>query len=100
MAMTIFFVLNGLGVVFLLFVLANFWKEGRRAGSEARKNAPEYGRRDRADVLVVTHPISVPAHGGLNVMQFRARARNSDKLTFRASSGGTPEVPVRRFSTK
>jgi hypothetical protein len=28
MAVTIFFLLNGLGVMFLLYVLANFWKEG------------------------------------------------------------------------
>ena len=58
MAMTIFFLLNGMGVVFLLYVLANFWKEGHRPKSNARKYATEYGRRDWADVFVVTHPIS------------------------------------------
>ena len=31
MAMTIFFLLNGLGVIFLLYVLANFWKRGAPA---------------------------------------------------------------------
>jgi hypothetical protein len=28
--MTMFLVLNGMGIMFLLYVLVNFWKEGRR----------------------------------------------------------------------
>jgi hypothetical protein len=28
--MTIFLVLNGMGVIFLLYVLANFWKDGHQ----------------------------------------------------------------------
>ncbi len=42
MAMTIFFVLNGLGVIFLLYVLANFWKEGHRPQSNVRKHATDF----------------------------------------------------------
>jgi hypothetical protein len=30
MVVTIFLALNGMGVVFLLYVLVQFWKEGRR----------------------------------------------------------------------
>ena len=101
MGMTIFLLLDGLGVVFLLYVLANFWKEGHRTKNNARKYAAEFGQRDWADVVVVTHPISHSAQGGLSVIPFQARDR---KL------GGTPdhktaardamELPLRRISTR
>ena len=100
MAMTIFFLLNGLGVVFLLYVLANFWKEGRRSMNKSRKNAVELGQRDWADLGVVTHPISHTAQGGLSVIPFRARDRFSDKPAHRMNPCGTPEVPVRWISSR
>ena len=97
MALTMFLVLNGLGVVFLLYVLANFMKEGRR---NARKYAAEYGRRDWADVLVVTQPISHSAQGGLSVIPFRARGRYSDKPVHGTASFAKSEAQVRRISTR
>lgn len=100
MAMTIFLVLNGMGIVFLLYVLANFWKEGHRPRNNARKYAAEFGRRDWAAVLVVTHPISHGAQGSLSVVPFRVRGRFSDKPISRASSDETSEAPVGRFSTR
>jgi len=98
--MTIFLMLNGLGVVFLLYVLANFWKEGHRPKNNARRYAAEYGWRDWADVIVVTHPISHSAQGGLSVVPFQARDRYSDKPAHSTAPYGTPEVPVRRVSTR
>jgi hypothetical protein len=101
MAMTIFLVLNGMGIVFLLYVLANFWKEGHKPASNARKYMREFGRRDWADVVVVTHPISHSAQGGISVIPFQVRDRGlSDQPVARTSSYGTPEVPVKRFSTR
>lgn len=100
MSITIFLVLNGLGVVFLLYVLVNFWKEGRRPLNNARKDAAEFGQRDWADVLVVTHPISHSAQGGLSVIPFRAPERYSGKPTHRTTSRETSESPVRRISTR
>jgi hypothetical protein len=100
MAMTIFLVLNGLGVIFLVFVLANFLKEGRRPSDNVRKYAGEFGRRDWIDVAVVTHPISQNAQGGLSVIPFRVRDQNSDRQAHGMTLNGTPEAPVRRFSTK
>ena len=46
--MTIFFVLNGMGVVFLLCVLANFWKEAHRPASNVRKNAMQFRSKEGA----------------------------------------------------
>jgi hypothetical protein len=86
MAMTIFFLLNGMGVVFLLYVLANFWKEGHRPMNNAPKYAAEYGRRDWANAVVVTHPISNSAQGRLSVIPFRPRDRYSDKPARRVAS--------------
>jgi hypothetical protein len=102
MAMTIFLVLNGLGVIFLLYVLANFWKEGQRQKSDARKHAMELGRRDWADVFVVTHPISHFAQGGVSVIPFQVQTRDgySDEPARGAASSVTQEAPARRFSTR
>src|ERR1700730_1926595 len=100
MAMTIFLALNALGVVFLLYVLGNFWREGPQPKNNARKYAPEFGRRDWINVAVVTHPISHNAQGSLSVIPFRVRDRNSDQPAQRMTSHGTPDAPVRRFSTK
>ena len=68
MAMTIFFLLNGLGVVFLLYVLANFWNEGRREKDAERRYARDFDGRGVADVFVLTHPISHNAYGGVAVI--------------------------------
>jgi hypothetical protein len=101
MAMTIFFALNGLGVAFLLYVLAKFWNDGHRPRNNARKYAAEFGRRDWAEVIVVTHPISHAAHGGLSVIPFQPRPRAlHDKPPRRAVSREAFELPMRWISTK
>ena len=101
MAMTIFLVLNGGGVAFLLYVLANFWKEGHRPKCNARKYAMEFGRRDWADVFVLTHPISHAAQGGISVIPFSPRVQEfSDRPIHTMASRRTPEVPARRISTR
>lgn len=65
MATTIFFlILDGVGVVFFLYVLANFWKEGHRPIQHARKYATEFGERDWANGSVIPHPNSTNAQGG------------------------------------
>lgn len=98
--MTIFLMLNGIGVVFLLYVLANFWKEGHKAKNTDRKCAEEYGRREETDMIVVTYPISLSTQGGLSVIPFRGRDRYSDKPAVRMPTYGTPQEPVKRFSTR
>jgi hypothetical protein len=77
MALNIFLILNGLGVVFLLYVLANFLKEGHRPTGD-RDGVMEYRGRDRAGVFVVTHPISLFAQGGVSVIPFQERKRQID----------------------
>lgn len=100
MAMTIFLVLNGVGVVFLIFVLAKFWKEGHRPRSNGQKYAAQFGRWDWVDVHVVTHPIFQSAQRGLSVIPFRARDRSSGQSIHGVTPGGTPEASVRKSSTR
>ena len=74
MAMLLFTGLNGLGVVFLLYVLVQFWKEGHRSNKPGtRDRVVEFSLENRPTVIVVTHPISgglqvepVPVSGGLH----------------------------------
>jgi hypothetical protein len=84
MAMTIFLVLSGLSVAFMLYVLVNFWKEGHRQPGSSWKHSKEPGRRDWAEVVVVTHPISHAAHGGLSVIPFPVKGRGFGDSTTRA----------------
>jgi hypothetical protein len=100
MAMTIFLILNGLGVVFLLYVLANFSKEARRPKNNARMYEAEFGQGNRIRVAVVARQVSQNPQGGLSVIPFRVRVPNRDNLAQRVTLKGTPEVRVRRFSTK
>jgi hypothetical protein len=57
MAIILFTVLNGLGVVFLVYVLVQFWKEGQPPMKPAITDKTfEFPVKDRPTVLVVTHP--------------------------------------------
>lgn len=99
--MIIFTVLCGLGVVFLLYVLVQFWKEGRRTKNPAgRKYEIEPSYMDRPEVFVVTHPISHSAQGGLSVIPMQARKRSLERGQVRRDSAdGTIEIPVKRYSS-
>jgi len=99
--MTIFLVLNALGVVFLLYVLANFWKEGRRPKNNARKYAAEFGERNWYEVAVVTHPISHNAQGGISVIPFQARDRSVGGKSEDGQAGRKAvRIPLQKISTR
>jgi hypothetical protein len=98
MAMTIFLILNGLGVIFLLYALANFWRDGRRPKDIARKYTRKFSRRDWGDVTVVTHPISSTAPGGLPVISFQARGqKHGANVSHREAA--VIEMPLRKIFT-
>ena len=70
--MTIFLVLNGMALVFMLYVLVNFWREGTRTarsgGGTYRLQSP-YGRK--SGVFVVTRPLEVAAGRPDNITAIR-----------------------------
>jgi hypothetical protein len=101
MAMTIFFALNGFGLAFLLYVLANFWKEGRRSKKTARTYESEFGERDGADVIVVTTPMSPNTWYAPAVIPFRSRPVDlGDRTESKPASRETSPVRVKRTSTR
>jgi hypothetical protein len=100
MTMTLFYILNGLGLVFLLYVLANFWKEGHRLDIDGKNYASEFDRRDCADVFVATHPISHSAQGRDSVIPFRAPVRDSCKPEHGIPSYGESGMTASRISTR
>lgn len=101
MAMTIFFALNGTGVAFLLYVLANFWNEGHGPKSNARKYAMNPRRQDLAEGIVLAHPISHAAQAGISVIPFPPRGRESnDRPGHGAALRGTYVGAARRISTR
>jgi hypothetical protein len=78
MAMMLFTLLNGLAVVFFMYVLVQFWKEGHRPMEpDARERVIEFSVKDKPTVVVVTQPISNSAHGRLSVVSSRAPLTSS-----------------------
>ncbi len=73
MAIKLFILLNAMGVVFLLYVLANFWKEASQTKSDARPDEFEFMREERPAVLVVTHLIAHGTHGNGSVIPLQIR---------------------------
>ncbi len=102
MAMMLFTALNGLGVVFLVYVLIQFWKEGHRPMRAApRDRASEFSMKDRPTVLVVTHPISHFAYGGLSVVSRQVRLSDlEDRQLHRDSPDGADETLLKRSSAR
>jgi len=101
MAITIFLALNGLAIAFLLYVLANFWKEGHPPKNDSRPSEAEAKWRDWADVAVITHPISPAAHGGLAVIPFAVTGREiSMERRSALPAGKTRYLAAKRLSTK
>src|ERR1700730_3383457 len=88
MAIMVFTVMNGLGVAFLLYVLVQFWREEHRTMKPVgRDKVIGFPVKERPRVLVVTHPISISAHGGLCVVSRQAgRAGLHDATSHGASS--------------
>ena len=64
MAMMLFTGVSGLGVVFMVYVLVQFWNEGHRSKKPGTSDhLIKFSQEDRPTVIVVTRPIS----GGLQV---------------------------------
>ena len=120
-AILIFTGLNALGVVFLLYVLVQFWKEGCRSTKPGTGDrAIKFSLKNRPTVIVVTHPISgelhvLPealsvkvepapvsrsAHAGLSVVSGQARMGGpQDRQHRRESADGAANRSLKSFST-
>jgi hypothetical protein len=73
MAIPIFLILCGLSVGFLVYVLVQFWREEHRnPGGDGPVMV--FSRSWNPNLVVVTHPISLSAHGGISVMPLQTQA--------------------------
>jgi hypothetical protein len=100
MAMTIFLVLNGMGVVFMGYVLTAFWKEGHRQMHNGRKRSTEDWITERAELCEVTQPISGRSTYALSVIPFRAPNRFNGKSAYGTASREASTLPIRQISTR
>jgi hypothetical protein len=96
MAINIFLIVSGLSVAFLVYVLVQFWREGHRPKSGAE---PEmvFSRRWNPNVIVVTHPISLSAYGGVSVVPLQLQDRLPENGTQQGRSHRRVlEMPAKR----
>ena len=96
--MTIFLILNGMGLVFLLYVLAGFWEESHRPAGHVRKNAIQFGSEEMAQVAVTTYQISRPARDFGVVIPFQAPRQFDRKLVPVASINAGRELSAGSFA--
>ncbi|MBZ5642938.1 MAG: hypothetical protein LAO19_09285 [Acidobacteriia bacterium] len=101
MAIELFLLLNAMGVVFLIYVLANFWKEGSRTKSDTRPDEFDFMQEERPAVLVVTHLIAHGTNGSGSVipLQLRGEVRAGEQDR-RDRSTAIYEMQARRVSVK
>ena len=73
MAIHVFLSLCGLSVAFLVYVLVQFWREEHRnpGGDEP---VMVFSRKWNPNLVVVTHPISLSAHGGISVIPLQPQS--------------------------
>jgi hypothetical protein len=104
MAMLIFTVLNGMGVAFLLYVLVNFWKEGKRAKHPAARSYRSLSLDSaKSEVFVATRPLTFETDRSTEhpVIRFHAqKGRPQEKQVARNSVEGAKKMPIRRFPSR
>jgi hypothetical protein len=101
MALTVFLVLNGLAVAFLLYVLANFWKDGRQARERSRKLAPQVMTLDKSEGLAPGRLTLQEEGRRLSVIPFPETGPAFRERPGRAvASREILVVPARRVSTR
>jgi hypothetical protein len=95
--MKIFLLLNGMGVIFLLYVLLQFWKEGRRSKHAVPpRRAIEVPYKDRTKIVIVTRPISNGAQADGSLASFQRSERSLDDAQARRETADrTREMPMK-----
>jgi hypothetical protein len=93
-----------MGVVFLLYVLVNFWKEGKRATyHDGRSYMSSFLYSTRPEVYINTRPLTVETDRPIEhpVIRFHTQeGRPQKKQVAWNSVGGAKRIPVRRFPSR
>jgi hypothetical protein len=101
MAIKLFLLMNVTGVLFLLYVLANFWKEGAREKSDARPDELDFMVEERNSVLIVTRMVACGTKSNGRVIPFQVQNQapaDPDKRTGRRAA--IHEMQAERLSAK
>ena len=94
MAVQVFLTLCGLSVAFLVYVFVQLWREGHQSATGAEP-VMLFHRSSNPDLVVVTHPISLNAHGGISVIPLQPQARVPTGQTPERKNARVLEMPAR-----
>lgn len=95
MAIPAFLTLCGLSIAFLVYVLAQFWREGRQA-RRGTEPVMAFGHPWNPDLIVVTHPFSLHAHAGISAMPLQPQApAQTDERERNRNGGRVLQMPLR-----
>jgi hypothetical protein len=101
LVMKIFLMLNGAGVVFLLYVLANFWKEGRRSNLAIRRRGISIVQLSRSGIIMMPKPTSRGALGGQTAAPYRVQELGiPGQREIQTTKRATNELPLKKYSTR
>ena len=95
MAILVFLILCGLSVAFLVYVLAQFWREGHRI-RDGVKPTMVFSRPWNPNAIVVTHPISFSAQRGISEMALQSQMlASSGQRDWDSGKGRVLQMPLR-----
>jgi hypothetical protein len=97
MTTILFTALNGAGVVFLLYVLVQFWKEGHKASKTRSRRHGTFSRGANAPEVFILRYSPMPEGTGMGapLIQFPTRMEGKQN-----SEVGAPAHQQRRFSAR
>jgi hypothetical protein len=98
MAINIFLLLDCIGLVFLIYVLVNFWKEGRRYKNSGHPEV-QVAEINRGDGIVVLPPVFLYPKDHNSAIPFPARYRQINLSVEQQKEFAQPiEIQRRLFS--
>lgn len=92
MAIPVFLTLCGLSVTFLVYVFIQFWREGHQSDTGAEP-AMLFRLPVNPDLVVLTHPISLNAHGGISVIPLQPQDQVPEPKTNGGNSARVLQMP-------
>ena len=99
MGLGIFYLVSGMGVSFLLYVLTNFWKEGRKLLDVVRAHEASESPEGKPVVRVLTRDILRRGQDRRSVIPFQSQNRGlKGKLDRPRPTDAPGDIPRKRVS--
>ncbi len=100
--MTIFLVLSGIGVIFMLYVLVNFWREERQTRHSALRSnlsSARFGRTQKVIVVAGVIRSGNEKRDTSYVIQFPTTESHTNAVSEKGAYF-EGEAPVRKYSSR